>query len=101
LIIFVLPQKKIIMQQIYHFNATTNINIRTQIQTNSVTNSELASRFNVSQQTVSKWRNRDFVEDVSCAPHNIKYALTALEKALAISLRSSTWLNIDEVWEAL
>ncbi len=41
------------MQQIYHFNATTNVNIRTQIQTNSVTNSELASRFNVSQQTVS------------------------------------------------
>jgi len=89
------------MQQIYHFNATTNVNIRTQIQTNSVTNSELASRFNVSQQTVSKWKNRDFVEDVSCAPHNIKYALTALEKALAISLRSSTWLPIDEVWEAL
>ena len=39
------------MQQIYHFNATTNITIRTQIQTNSVTNSELASRFNVSQKT--------------------------------------------------
>lgn len=56
------------MQQIYHFNATTNINIRTQIQTNSVTNSESASRFNVSKQTISKWKNRDFVEDVSCAP---------------------------------
>jgi len=32
------------MQQIYHSNATTNINIRTLIQNNSVTNSELASR---------------------------------------------------------
>ena len=42
LIIFVLPQIKISMQQIYHSNATTNINIRTQIQNNSVTNSELA-----------------------------------------------------------
>jgi hypothetical protein len=48
----------------------------------------LASRFNVSQKTVSKWKNRDFIEDVSCAPHNIKYALTALENALAIRLSS-------------
>ena len=65
------------MQQIYHFDTTANINIRFQVQTNSVTNSELESRSNVSQQTVSKWKNRDFVEDVSCAPHNIKYALAA------------------------
>jgi len=58
-------------KQIYHFNATTNINIRTQIQTYSVTNSELASRFKVFQQTISKWRNRDFVEDVYCAPRTL------------------------------
>jgi len=42
------------MQQIYHFDTTANINIRFQVQTNSVTNSELESRSNVSQQTVSK-----------------------------------------------
>jgi transposase InsO family protein len=89
------------MQQIYHSNATTNINIRTQIQNNSVTNSELAIRFNVSQKTISKWKNRDFVQDVSCKPHNIKYALTNIEKAVIISLRRSTWLPIDEVWESL
>jgi len=89
------------MQQVYHSNATTNINIRTQIQSISATNSELASRFNVSKQTVSKWRNRDFAEDVPSSPHNIGYALTDLERAIAVSLRRSTWLPIDEVWEAL
>ncbi len=89
------------MQQVYHSNASTNINIRTLLQNNSGTNSELASKFNISSQTVSKWKNRDFQKDVSCRPLNINYALTQLEKAIAISLRKSTWLPLDEVWEVL
>ena len=89
------------MQQIYHSSATTNINIRNLIQNNSVTNSELASRFNVSQNTISKLKNGDFVQDVSCKPHSIKFALTDIAKAVIISLRRSTWLLIDEVWEFL
>ena len=32
---------------------------------------------------------------------NIQYALTGLEKALAISLRTSSWVSVDEVWENL
>lgn len=62
---------------------------------------ELAAIFNISEQTVSKWRNRDFAQDVSCKPLNIKYALTDFEKALAKSLRVSSWGSIDEVWETL
>lgn len=89
------------MQQIYHFNAATNINIRQQIQSTSDSNFQLASRFAISKQTVSKWRNRDFVEDLSSRPHTIKYALTDIERALVISLRSSTWMPLDEVWESL
>ena len=89
------------MQQIYHSNAKTNLNIRFQLQNNSGTNSELASKFNISEQTVSKWKNRGFVQDASCNPLNIRYALTDLEKALVKSLRTSTWISIDEVWETL
>ena len=33
------------MQQVYHSHATTNLNIRYQLQSNSGSNSELASRF--------------------------------------------------------
>ena len=55
------------MQQIYHSNATTNINIRQQIQSNLFSSNEtLALQFGTSQQTVSKWRNRDFTTDASC-----------------------------------
>lgn len=89
------------MQQVYHSNARTNLNIRFQLQNNSGSNSELASRFSISEQTVSKWKNRDFLQDSSCKPLNIQYALTNLEKALAISLRTSSWVSIDEVWESL
>ena len=89
------------MQQVYHSNASTNINIRTQLQKSSATNYELATKFDISEQTVSKWRNRSFIQDASCKPLNIQYSLTDLEKAIAISLRKSTWLPLDEVWELL
>jgi hypothetical protein len=101
LIIFILPQTPIIMQQVYHSNAKTNLNIRYQLQNNFGSNSELALRFNISQQTVSKWKNRDFLQDTSSKPLKIQYALSDLEKALAISLRTSSWVSIDEVWETL
>lgn len=90
------------MQQIYHSNARTNVNNREQIQKCSTdTNEELASRFNVSSQTVSKWKNRDFVQDASCCPLNIEYALSELETALIISIRRCSWLPLDEVYETL
>ena len=53
------------MQQVYHSNANTNINIRTLLQNNLGTNSELATKFNISYQKVSKWKNRDFQKDAS------------------------------------
>lgn len=89
------------MQQIYHSNATTNLNIRHQIQTNCATNFDLASRFNVSSQTISKWKNRDFITDKSSKPINIEYALSNIEKLLIISIRKSTWLAIDEIYEKI
>lgn len=89
------------MPQVYHSNANTNLNIRNQIQNNSASNSELASRFQISRQTVSKWKNRDCTKDASSKPLNIEYALSELEKAIVISLRKSSWMPIDEVWESL
>ena len=89
------------MQQVYHSNARTNLNIRAQIQKKDESNSAFACKFSVSEQTVSKWKNRDFLQDSSCKPLNIKYALTDLEKTLAISLRTSSWAAIDDIWENL
>jgi hypothetical protein len=90
------------MQQIYHSNAKTNINIRQQIQNNfSSTNEELANQFCTSTQTVSKWRNREFSTDASSAPKNIVYALSEVEQAIAINIRKSTWFPLDEIFEIL
>ena len=90
------------MQQIYHSNAKTNINIRQQIQNNfSSTNEELSIQFCTSAQTISKWRNREFTNDASCVPKNIAYSLNDVEAALVVSLRSATWLPLDEVFETL
>ena len=90
------------MQQVYHANAKTNVNIREQIQKRlSLTNQELSVQFCTSKQTISKWRNRDFADDASCRPNNIEYALSDLEIALAISIRSTTWFALDEVYEML
>ncbi len=39
------------MQQVYHSNASTNLNIRTQLQNILDINSELVSKFYISEQT--------------------------------------------------
>lgn len=88
------------MQQIYHSNAKTNVNIRQQIQNSfSFSNEDLANRFNISPQTVSKWKNRDFVQDKPCTPNIINYALTDLEQQLIVFIRKTTWFALDEIWE--
>jgi hypothetical protein len=88
--------------QSYHANATTNVHICTQIQANQASsNQDLASQFGVCTDTIAKWRNRNFTSDVSSTPINIVYALTPIENALAVSIRSASWLPLDEVFETL
>lgn len=88
--------------QIYHSNATTNIHIRQQIQSNSnISVKDLAKKHNISTQTVSKWKYRASLKDASCAPVNIKYALSDTERSLIIALRKSTWLPLDEIYEII
>lgn len=90
------------MAQTYHTNAKTNVHIRRQIQNNfNLSNQVLASQLGTSCQTISKWKNRCFATDASSAPQTIKYALNDVETALAISLRKSTWLPLDEIFETL
>jgi len=89
------------MKQEYHTNAVTNLHIRKQIKESSLKNFELANTFNTSVATISKWRNRQKLEDKSSRPDKIVYALNDLEQSLAISIRKTTWLPLDEVWESL
>jgi predicted RNA-binding protein with PIN domain len=98
---FCLTKKNKNMKQEYHTNAVTNLHIRKQIKESSLKNIELAGTFNTSVATISKWRNRQELEDKSSQPHKIIYALNDLEQGLAVSIRKATWLSLDEVWEVL
>jgi DNA-binding transcriptional regulator YiaG len=51
------------MSQVYHPNARTNQHLREMIQKSNLTNVELAAKYNINIQTVSKWRSRDFMEE--------------------------------------
>lgn len=85
------------MPQTYHANATTNIHIRCEINKSNLPNTVLAERHKVSVNTVSKWKRRDSVDDVSSRPHNIEYALTPVQKALVVSIRNTTWASREEI----
>lgn len=89
------------MQQVYHSNAVTNLHIRSQIRHSNLTNLELANKYNTSTVTVSKWKNRGELTDLSSAPNSIKYALSYIEQNLVVSIRKTTWLPLDEVWEMM
>lgn len=90
------------MQQVYHSNATTNHNIRKHIQLcPNISNVAQAAQFNTSVNTITKWKARGFIDDVSSRPDHINYALTDIEKALAVSIRKASWVSISEVHEMM
>jgi len=89
------------MSQVYHSNARTNQHIREIIQKSNLTNVELAQNYNVNVKTVAKWKDREFIEDKSSRPDNIKYALTPLEKELIKVVRTMTWMELDDLTDTV
>jgi transposase InsO family protein len=87
------------MQQQYHLNAVTNIHIRSKINESNLSDSELSQKYDVSEATICKWKNRTNHNDKSSRPNTINYALTSLEQALILSIRNSSWLPLDEIYE--
>jgi len=89
------------MKQVYHSNAITNLHIRSEIRNSYSTNLDLAKKYNTSIATISKWKNRVLLADNSSAPKNISYALSDIEQSLITSIRKTTWLPLDEIWEMM
>lgn len=85
--------------QVYHSNATTNVHIRYELQKNNVPINQLAAKYNVSQNTILKWKNSDGQEDKSSRPHTIHYSLTDTQKEIIKSVRRSSWLSLEEITE--
>ena len=89
------------MKQTYHSNSTTNIRLRREINQEKGSCAELSQKYNVSKNTILKWKNRTEFKDKSSKPKNIKHALTQLQMRVALTIRHLTWMPLDEVAEAM
>jgi transposase-like protein len=80
-----------------HKQATTTPRIRAEIQASTEPAWVLAERFGTTQQTIWKWRKRDNVQDRSHTPHRLQTTLTPAQEAVAVSLRTSLLLPLDDL----
>lgn len=63
----------------------------------SLSDAELAQRYGVTAPTVRKWRERDSTADRSHRPHTLKCTLTSAQEAVAMAIRETLWLPLDDL----
>jgi transposase-like protein len=80
-----------------HKQATTTPKIRAAIQASTEPAWMVAERYGISEQTVWKWRNRDNVHDRSHTPHKLQTTLTPPQEAVAVALRKTLLLPLDDL----
>ena len=80
-----------------HKQATTTPKVRAAIQASTEPASTLAERFGTTEQTVYKWRHRDSVHDRSHTPHRLQTTLTPAQEAVAVVLRRTLLVSIDDL----
>jgi transposase len=100
----VFGKKENMKKQSIHPKARTTPAIRKEIQesAHSISNSELARKYNINRTTVIKWRKRKTVEDVSHAPKkHWKKKLSDSDLQLIVQTRKLTRLAIDDLLEVV
>jgi len=85
----------------YHTNAKTTVYIRQQIKMSTETLTEICERYNLSESTVVKWKQRDDMHDRSCRPHKLNTVLSELDEWVICETRKTTLFSIDELTEIL
>ena len=80
-----------------HKQATTTPKIRAAIQASKEPALMVAERYGISEQTVWKWRKRDSVQDRSHTAHRLQTTLTPAQEAVAVALRKSLLLPLDDM----
>ena len=80
-----------------HANATTTPKIRALIQSSTLGTNALARELGVSVGTVRRWRRRDFQQDASHTPHHLATTLTPAQEAVAVELRRTLELSLDDL----
>ena len=83
-----------------HSNATTNLKQRRLFKSSSQSCRSLAKTCQVSPETVSKWRRREYPEDRSARPKTIHYAFSQEEEDFILSLRDKR-LSLDDLFDTI
>lgn len=89
------------MIQKLHKNAKTNYRIRQAIQESKESISALSKRFNISWNTVKKWKSREVVLDKSSRPRKLQTSITTEEEDLIIFERKKFKKTVDEIFLTL
>ena len=84
-----------------HANATTTPRTRAYIQRSGAPVRALAEELGVSETTVRRWRGRTQTADRSHVPHHLRSSLGEAEERLALELRTSVGLSIDDALEVM
>lgn len=84
-----------------HKLARTTPAIRAEIRQSSLSPKELAKKYNLSMDTIYKWRNRDDVSDRSHKRHNLLSSLSAIDEEIVIELRTKLDLSLDDITEVM
>jgi len=82
-----------------HSQATTTPKIRADIQAapSSITDGELARRYNVARSTIRRWRYRDDVHDRPHTRHNLLATLSFEQEEVLIAARELLRLGLDDL----
>ena len=80
-----------------HSNARTTPIIRREIRESALSAGTLATKYNVTEQTARKWKNREDVEDKSHRPHTLQTTLSSEQEAIVIELRKTLLLPLDDL----
>ncbi|MCS6894405.1 MAG: helix-turn-helix domain-containing protein, partial [Deltaproteobacteria bacterium] len=87
------------MAQVLRGHAKTTYAIRKEIQNSKESIAVLARRFGVSQRTVRKWKNRDFVEDLKCGRRKGQGTnLTPLQEQIIVEVRTKKLHTLDDIY---
>jgi transposase-like protein len=85
------------MTQALHSLARTTHLIRKEIRESELSQAELARRYNVSRQTIRKWKERESAEDRSHRPDTLHTTLTPAQEAIVVELRTTLLLPTDDL----
>lgn len=82
-----------------HSEARTTLKIREEIHASKghMTIEQAAQHFNVSRDTIRKWRQRDKFTDRSHRPHKMNTSLSETQEEIVVMLRRSLLLTLDDL----